>query len=269
VNLVRDHSSNDSTPLVIKSISIPQLKYQQEIDHVYNEKKVMQRILDEKIENCATLVTTFKADDCVNFVQEFVEGKLLTEYIKSEMKCFNHKTVKHIFMQVLKIIKNLHSHGILYRDLKLTNLIINEDERVTLIDFGLSKILEPGQRTFSICGTAHAMSPELVKPPKEGYGFEVDCFALGVFLYELFELDAPFGYKRDRDDFEFRRIKESKLKDLISRLLEFEVTDRFSIDDIYNHPWILSEAADHGDGEERSDQAAVAAGDDAKFWDDF
>ncbi|XP_049861963.1 serine/threonine-protein kinase S6KL [Schistocerca gregaria] len=92
----------------------------------------------------------------------------------------------------------LHNAGIIYRDLKLENLLLDEEGHLKLIDFGLAKWLKYGCRTTTICGTIQYMAPDIVS--MEPYGHAVDWWSLGVIMCCLLtgEYPAP-GLSRTPD----------------------------------------------------------------------
>ncbi|CAI4230355.1 unnamed protein product [Auanema sp. JU1783] len=84
----------------------------------------------------------------------------------------------------------IHRHGIIYRDLKLENVILDADCHIQIIDFGLAKQLRNGQRTKTICGTLQYMSP--IVAVGEPYAHEVDWWSYGVLLHILFTGRYPY-----------------------------------------------------------------------------
>lgn len=84
----------------------------------------------------------------------------------------------------------LHNAGVIYRDLKLENVLLDKDGHVCLTDFGLSKWLKYGARTNTICGTLQYMAPEILTP-SETYGHAVDWWSLGVLSCVLIAGNFP------------------------------------------------------------------------------
>jgi serine/threonine protein kinase len=77
----------------------------------------------------------------------------------------------------------LHDRGIVYRDLKPENVILDPDGHIRLADFGLAKFMDEDELTHSFCGSAEYMAPEMLT--KSGHNFAIDFYCLGALLYEL------------------------------------------------------------------------------------
>ena len=84
----------------------------------------------------------------------------------------------------------MHSKSLIYRDLKPENVLINKNGYIKLSDFGFIKLLKPGERTYTFCGTPEYMAPEILL--NKGHGKAVDWYTLGIFLYELVVGHPPF-----------------------------------------------------------------------------
>ena len=104
--------------------------------------------------------------------------------------------------ELVKAIGYVHSLGIVFRDLKLENLLLDERGHVHLADFGLSKEVDTlKQKLRTFCGTPFYMAPELVRTqqsrsrrePGNGYTKEVDWWAVGVIIFELMTGQPPFN----------------------------------------------------------------------------
>lgn len=93
---------------------------------------------------------------------------------------------------------HIHRHNIIYRDLKLENIMLTNTGHVKLIDFGLAKRFDvasqTGGRTFTVCGTVEYMSPEMIT--SAGYTTLNDIWALGVLFHEFISGKPPFGDRR-------------------------------------------------------------------------
>ena len=87
--------------------------------------------------------------------------------------------------EVLLALEHLHSKGVIYRDLKLDNIVLGADGHIKLADYGLCKsgIKTESDTTTTYCGTPEFMAPEILKDTK--YTRAVDWWTLGVLLYEM------------------------------------------------------------------------------------
>lgn len=110
--------------------------------------------------------------------------------------------------QLAIAIGYLHSKGIAHRDLKLENILVDQDGYIKIIDYGLAKMLkEEGDVSNSFCGTPEYLAPEMIKG--EGHDKSVDWWALGILIYEMLIGVTPF-FNRNKQML-FTKIKNSKV----------------------------------------------------------
>ena len=97
---------------------------------------------------------------------------------------------KIIFKQVVDAVKYCHHKNVVHRDIKLENLLVNENRVVKLIDFGFSIAIDPATKLNIFCGTPSYMAPEIVN--KMQYSFPADIWALGILLFKIITSAFPF-----------------------------------------------------------------------------
>ena len=84
---------------------------------------------------------------------------------------------------------------IVFRDLKPENLMIDNNGYVRLVDLGFAKFVEPGQKTWTFCGTPEYIAPEILT--NTGHNHAADYWSLGILVYELLTKSTPFRAKDD------------------------------------------------------------------------
>lgn len=138
-------------------------------------------------------------DNTYSLFLEYVAGGSISSCLKSYGK-FDEPLVKFITRQVLEGLKYLHSNGILHRDLKADNLLIEIDGTCKISDFGISKRSQDiysNDAEMSMQGSIFWMAPEvihsMVEDKKQGYSAKIDIWSLGCVMLEMFAGQRPWS----------------------------------------------------------------------------
>jgi serine/threonine protein kinase len=196
--------------------------------------------------------------DYIFLVMEYLKCGTLEEYLKSNKKNMSEETVSRIVFQIANGLFYLKQYGIIHRDIKPSNIMIVKDDKsqikdnisIKLMDFGLSKIIGPKEKSNEICGTISYIAPEVLK--KEPYNYKVDIWSLGIITYYLLSRILPFDSNRNditniaaqiinkKVEYPERIWKEfsKEVLDFLGRCLDKNYETRINIDEILNHPWL-------------------------------
>eukprot|EP00027_Filamoeba_sp_ATCC50430_P008144 CAMPEP_0168554480 /NCGR_PEP_ID=MMETSP0413-20121227/7801_1 /TAXON_ID=136452 /ORGANISM="Filamoeba nolandi, Strain NC-AS-23-1" /LENGTH=437 /DNA_ID=CAMNT_0008585221 /DNA_START=27 /DNA_END=1338 /DNA_ORIENTATION=+ len=214
----------------------------EELEQALTEKRVLQNAIHPFI---VQLYFSFQSDTQLFFVLDYVSGGELL-YRLQQCKHFDEDTARFYAAEILCAIEYLHNLGVIYRDLKLENILINDDGHIMLTDFGLSKtgMNGPKARTKTVCGTPEYLAPEILT--EQGYTNSVDYWSLGVAIYEMLTGSTPFNnpdviklYNMIANaDVEYPTTMSEDAKSLIQALLQRNAQKR--LDDpsaIKKHPF--------------------------------
>ena len=140
-------------------------------------------------------------------ILEYCPGGDLSKHLSIE-KRFKEERAKFYLCEILLALENLHKRNIIFRDLKLDNVVLDDEGHCKLTDFGLSKEgIDSEQNTKSFCGSLAYLAPEVLK--KQGHGKAVDWYLLGVLLYEMLVGITPY-YDPDKNTL-FLNIEQGNL----------------------------------------------------------
>ena len=189
----------------------------------------------------------FQTTEKLILALEYCPGGDLGYHLSRE-KRFSEDRARIYLSEILLALEELHSHHIIYRDLKPDNVVLDSDGHAKLTDFGLAKIAKDNQAK-SFCGSVAYLAPELIQ--RQVYGPEVDWYLMGVLLYEMLVGIPPFF--SCNKDLLFSNIQKARIKfpkfisstaqHLITLLMDRDPRSRLGIngsDEIKQHPFFSS-----------------------------
>ncbi|XP_051006478.1 ribosomal protein S6 kinase alpha-5 isoform X2 [Acomys russatus] len=232
VFLVRKISGHDAGKLyamkVLKKATIVQKA--KTTEHTRTERQVLEHIRQSPF--LVTLHYAFQTETKLHLILDYINGGELFTHL-SQRERFTEHEVQIYVGEIVLALEHLHKLGIIYRDIKLENILLDSNGHVVLTDFGLSKefVADETERAYSFCGTIEYMAPDIVRGGDSGHDKAVDWWSLGVLMYELLTGASPFtvdGEKNSQAEISRRILKSeppypqeisAAAKDLLQRLL--------------------------------------------------
>ena len=193
-----------------------------EVAHTLTENRVLRTTNHPFL---ISLKYSFQTADRLCFVMEYVNGGELFFHLR-HFRVFGEDRTRFYGAEIISALGYLHSHGIIYRDLKLENLLLDKDGHIKIADFGLCKEdITYGRTTKTFCGTPEYLAPEVLED--NDYGRAVDWWGVGVVMYEMICGRLPF-YNKDHEklftlivmeEVRFPRKIGNEAKDMLGGLL--------------------------------------------------
>lgn len=170
-------SSGEGAIYAMKVLKKSVIAAKGQIEHTKSEQAILCEIRHPYI---VRLRFSFQSEDKLYLVTDYYNGGTLFMHLKLSQK-FEENRAKFYSAQLVSALQHLHTKGIIYRDLKLENILMDHLGHIALTDFGLSKqdIDKTGGAT-TFCGTAEYIAPELLKGQK--YGQAVDWWSFGILM---------------------------------------------------------------------------------------
>lgn len=193
------------------------------------------------------LYEIIKTDQYIYLVTEYAGHGEVFEMLMEKGR-IGETEARRLFQQTTAAVAYCHSHGIVHRDLKAENLLLDKHNDVKLIDFGFSNFQSPRTLLSTWCGSPPYAAPELLLG-KEYDGTKADAWSLGVVLYIL--VTGGFPFPGDSIDKLKRAVLAGQLKipywvsvacsDLIRKMLTFHPSKRLSVENVMQHRWFVME----------------------------
>jgi len=185
VMLVRQKST--SSVFAMKVLKKDVVLEKGELVHTLTENSVLAKCSHPFL---TSLKYSFQTPDHLFFVMEYVNGGELFMHLRKS-KVFSEERVRFYGAEITLAITYLHDSGIVYRDLKLENILLDQEGHIKITDFGLSKEeMTFGATTTTFCGTPEYLAPEVLEDSE--YGRAVDWWGLGVIMFEMMTSKLPF-----------------------------------------------------------------------------
>uniref|UniRef100_A0A8C9SVW3 cGMP-dependent protein kinase n=1 Tax=Scleropages formosus TaxID=113540 RepID=A0A8C9SVW3_SCLFO len=244
VELVR--VKNEDVTFALKCIKKQHIVDTSQEEHIHSEKKIL-------METCSPFVVklyrTFKDRKYVYMLLEACLGGEIWSLLRDQGS-FDEHTAKFCVACVTEAFDYLHRNGVIYRDLKPENLLLDTEGYIKLVDFGFAKKIGLGQKTWTFCGTPEYVAPEIIL--NKGHDFSVDFWSLGILVFELLTGNPPFSgtdhmmtytfILKGIEKIEFPKKITRRPEDLIRKLCRQNPTERLGnlkngIIDIKKHRW--------------------------------
>ena len=226
---------------VIKVIDKSSIKGLRLIDQINREIEIMYKLNHPHI---IKLINHFEDNEKIYLIMPYASKGQLYSLLRKQVR-FDQRTAAQYMREVLEAVRYIHSFSpkIIHRDIKPENLLLDENYRVLLSDFGWSNFLDENEFRKTFCGTPEYLSPEMAK--KEGHNEMVDIWAMGVLMFEFLAGYSPFFGSCPKEL--YNNIKKLKIqwpvdfpplaKNFITKILKINPSERLSINEILDHAW--------------------------------
>ncbi|KAL4613229.1 serine/threonine-protein kinase PLK4 [Arapaima gigas] len=235
-------SVNTGLEVAIKMIDKKAMHKAGMVQRVSNEVEIHCRLKHPSI---LELYSYFEDSNYVYLVLEMCHNGEMSRYLKNRKKPFREDEVRNFMHQIVKGLLYLHTHGIMHRDLTLSNLLLTSNKNIKIADFGLATQLKlPTEKHFTMCGTPNYISPEVAT--RSAHGLESDVWSLGCMFYAFLVGHPPFDTTTVKHtlnkvvlgEYEMPTHVSHEAQDLIQLLLRKNPAERPSLSSVLDHPFM-------------------------------
>lgn len=225
----------------LKIIDKSRVPSTEQMDQIKNEISILSGIYNQHI---VKLLGHFEDSNSIYLLMPYLShGQLYTEIQKR--KHLDDVTAGQYAMDIIDGVQYLHSLDpkILHRDIKPENILLDDNKRAVLTDFGTGTYLNQGETRKTYCGSPEYLAPEIVLG--EEYDERVDIWAIGILLFEMLSGTTPF--KANTSTEIYNNISALKIhwpydvsplaKNLISKILKSDPSKRLTLEKIKLHPF--------------------------------
>ncbi|XP_071723229.1 phosphoenolpyruvate carboxylase kinase 2 [Rutidosis leptorrhynchoides] len=247
----RCFSPSTNSFYAVKSIDKRRLTDAIDRECLENEPKILSLLSPHP--NITQFFDLYEDADFLHMVIELCQPITLYDVVLRQ-KSLTETSAANYMKQILTAMAHFHGFGIVHRDIKPDNVLLDESNRVKLADFGSAEWLSEGRGTAAgVVGTPYYVAPEVVMGRE--YNEKVDVWSAGVVLYTLLAGIPPFYGETVTEIFEsvlrgnlrfptkFFRNVSSQAKDLLRKMICRDVNRRLSAEQALRHPWIVNAGA--------------------------
>ena len=254
----KGHQKPSGRLVAIKVLDIDSLDYKslrdfrdESIKDFIHETKVMKQVKDSGAKNINELIEAISIHSQLWLVCEYCPGGSVRTLMRATNDKLDEKYIIPIARELAVGLRAIHEAGIIHRDVKAANILVHEEGRLEICDFGVAGVLQSQRDKRSTwIGTPHWMPPEMFATRAEAhrYGSEIDVWAYGCTLFEFANGNPPNAGLRERMQIGRQLNRKTPqldsdrysqgLKDLIAFALDSNPATRPTMEDILAHPYI-------------------------------
>jgi len=249
VDLVTGHR------FAVKIIRKANIKTKKDVDTVKKEVAFMKELNGH--ENILNMIEVLDDSEKLYIILELATGGDLFDKI-IQVGGFSEDDARVFFKQILSGLTHCHSKGIIHRDMKPENLLLDGESKLKISDFGLSNVIQtPQQMLKTHCGSEKYAAPEVMQSTDPYLGPPVDVWSTGVILYIMVGGAFPFVEATENCDlykslaegrFQFPSHFSPELIDLLTKMFTIDPTTRITTEQIAQHPWVNPHSKNHEKG---------------------
>ncbi|XP_062863416.1 serine/threonine-protein kinase PLK4 isoform X2 [Trichomycterus rosablanca] len=260
----RAKSVNTGLEVAIKMIDKKAMHKAGMVQRVINEVEIQCRLKHPSI---LELYNYFEDSNYVYLVLEMCHNGEMSRYLKDRKKPFAEEEARHFMHQIVKGMLYLHTHGIMHRDLTLSNLLLTSNMNIKIADFGLATQLKlPTEKHFTMCGTPNYISPEVAT--RSAHGLESDVWSLGCMFYAFLTGRPPFDTDTVKHtlskvvlgEYQMPTRVSAEAQDLIQQLLQRNPALRPSLSAVLDHPFMTKNGSSASKDSGSSDGGSMDSG---------